>query len=100
MCDNPDCEYCGGPHNILLCFKREADANKGAVLKTQNYQHVRDSFRPNYDNSRTASQNKSKPNWQAKPNAPKNRQPKPSTSQQADGDWDDEEWNRPTVQKN
>lgn len=23
LCDNEDCEYCGGPHHVLLCFKKE-----------------------------------------------------------------------------
>lgn len=23
LCDNEECEYCGGPHHILLCFKKE-----------------------------------------------------------------------------
>lgn len=23
MCDNEDCEYCGGPHHVMLCYKRE-----------------------------------------------------------------------------
>lgn len=23
MCDNDDCEYCGGTHHVMLCYKRE-----------------------------------------------------------------------------
>lgn len=23
LCDEEDCEYCGGPHNIMLCYKRD-----------------------------------------------------------------------------
>lgn len=25
MCDAEDCSYCGGPHNVLLCYKQEND---------------------------------------------------------------------------
>lgn len=26
LCDQEDCSYCGGPHHILLCYKKENDA--------------------------------------------------------------------------
>lgn len=35
VCDKDDCPYCGGPHNSLLCYKKENDEKakkeKGAI---------------------------------------------------------------------
>lgn len=59
MCDNEECEYCGGPHNILLCYKKENE-EKLKPLKPKNYQ----------------------------PAGAKNSNQSPGTSQQKD-DWDD-----------
>lgn len=44
MCDNEDCEYCGGPHNILLCFKKDNE-EKLKPTKPKNYQPG--NFKPN-----------------------------------------------------
>lgn len=30
MCNAEDCSYCGGPHHVLLCYKKENDMkNRG-----------------------------------------------------------------------
>lgn len=69
MCDAEDCSYCGGPHNILLCYKKENDYRQ------------------------RIQQTGAKPKWQAAPpqseTQPKAKppQPKASTSKANDGDW-------------
>lgn len=35
LCEADDCAYCGGPHNILLCFKKERDDRKIAKREVQ-----------------------------------------------------------------
>lgn len=35
ICENEDCSYCGGPHNILLCYKKENDTKKGAIQRNK-----------------------------------------------------------------
>lgn len=59
LCDNEECEYCGGPHNIFLCYKKE---NEEKLKRT-------------------------KPK-SAQPQRSKGPEPKPSTSKK-DDDWDD-----------
>lgn len=34
-CTADDCPYCGGPHNVLLCYKRENDTNRGKNVRRQ-----------------------------------------------------------------
>lgn len=77
ICDNDECEYCGGPHHIMLCFKKENEERMNPIK-----------FRGN---------NKSNQNQENHPKV--KSQPKPSTSNQSD-DWDNENWNQSAVQKN
>lgn len=28
LCDQEDCNYCGGPHNVMLCYKKENDGKQ------------------------------------------------------------------------
>lgn len=99
MCDNDDCEYCGGPHNVLLCYKKENDVKSGVALKTQNYQNLREPLNQRSSHEQASQQRQAnRKNWQPKPNT--TWQPRPSTSQQTEDNWDNEEWNKPAVPKN
>lgn len=40
MCESDDCAYCGGPHHILLCYKKEND-QKNQQEKSRNLMHVK-----------------------------------------------------------
>ena len=65
LCENEECNYCGGPHHVLLCYKKENSMkqNKG----NQNFRH---------------GLNQKKQNWQ-EPQKPKQELPKPKE----DDDW-------------
>lgn len=38
LCENEDCEYCGGPHHILLCYKRENEDKMQPFKKSSSLQ--------------------------------------------------------------
>lgn len=87
MCDSDDCEYCGGPHNVLLCFKKENDSNNGAIRKTQNYQPIKDAISGN-------SISKEENNGQVKKGY-KSKWPGYVINND-----NDEDWNKPSTSKN
>lgn len=74
MCEEEDCEYCKGPHHILLCYKKENDEKQ----KNQSFAN--------------------KPAIKSNQNKKQQAQPKASSSKAANGDGDD--WEAPQQKKN
>lgn len=75
LCDQEDCAYCGGPHHILLCYKKENDAK--------------------WKHNRSNASKQIELNSKAKPyQTPKNR-PKKRQRLLSDEDWDQSWENHP-----
>lgn len=85
MCDEDDCEYCGGPHNIMLCYKKENSENQQKAI-TNGGKLGKGLQKPKNKNGGPKSKQQGRRN-----------DPKPSTSQQDAGDWDNEDFpNKPS----
>lgn len=79
-CDEENCEFCDGPHNILLCFKKEYSDKLKQSSSNKPQQQI---------NEFGTSQSRAGNQWQ----------PKPGTSTGGENKRR-EEWNQTLVQKN
>lgn len=76
-CESSDCPYCGGAHNILLCYKKENDENRN---------------RKDKDGAVGGIKRKQYPN-QKKPDPKSNPVNPTKPSNQTIRDWSKEDWN-------
>lgn len=77
-CDSGSCPYCDGPHNILLCYKKENDMKRERLEKS----------------GKEEQEGKTILHVAKQRDSSKSQLPKPSTSKENKDDWSDwEDWN-------
>lgn len=80
-CEHEDCSYCGGPHHVLLCYKKENNQKKAQANpnSSQNFRNGPRRLEP------------AKREWS---NPPRQAAPPPTRPPPVNDDWDDD-WDAP-----
>lgn len=64
MCENEECNYCGGPHHILPCYKKENSLkNKQKANQNKDFRPRQNYHRPKQSETKTTSPLKPEDDW-------------------------------------